>query len=61
MNLLSSIVVSILAADTKKGDKGPPWFGEGGVFEWWQIILFFVLIGLVVFYWLYKKKQRENQ
>ncbi len=32
-------------------------FGPDGIFQWWQGILFLILIGLIVFYWQYKKKQ----
>jgi hypothetical protein len=63
MNTLSSIVLETLAQAPapKAKDTSAPWFGDGGVFEWWQVILFFVLIGLIIFYVIYKKKQREQE
>jgi type II secretory pathway component PulF len=29
----------------------------GGLVEWWQILLLLVLIGLIVFYVMYRRKQ----
>lgn len=29
----------------------------GGLFSWWQGVLLLVLIGLIVFYFQYRKKQ----
>lgn len=32
-------------------------FGEGGLFQWWQIVLLIVLIVLIVFWRKYRSKQ----
>ncbi|MGC9454518.1 MAG: hypothetical protein ACP5HU_06605 [Phycisphaerae bacterium] len=33
------------------------WFGEGGLFQWWQILLLIILIVLIVFWRWYRSKQ----
>lgn len=32
-------------------------FGEGGLFQWWQILLLVILIALIVFWRWYRSKQ----
>ncbi len=32
-------------------------FGEGGIIEWWQLLLIGLLIAIIVFYVMYRRKQ----
>jgi LPXTG-motif cell wall-anchored protein len=64
MNVLSTLITT-LAADApapKKENVEPstPFFGSEGYISWWQLILIFVLIGLVGFFFYYRKKQQEE-
>ena len=54
----------LAAADAapKANDKPPetPFFGPDGYIGWIQLICILALIGLIVFYFIYKKKQNED-
>ncbi|HEX8911381.1 MAG TPA: hypothetical protein VF796_03400 [Humisphaera sp.] len=63
MNVLNTIAganVPALLAQAPGGEPGWTLFGENGIFGTWQIILFLVLIGLVVFWVIYRKKQQDE-
>lgn len=68
MNVLNTIQAVALKASawvaqatTPKGEE-PGWklFGEDGIFQWWQVLLFLVMVGLVVFLIIYRKKQASD-
>jgi hypothetical protein len=64
MNALTSIMLQTLAqAPAKKPDAEPstPLFGSDGIIGPIQMVLIAVLIGLIVFWVIYKKKQRDQE
>lgn len=68
MNILNTLglsVANVLAADAKpvkpNVDPSTPLFGPDGYIGYFQLILIALLIGLIVFWVIYKKKQRDNQ
>jgi hypothetical protein len=68
MNALSTIgfrLFNILAADAPKPLKedvtpSTPFFGPDGYIGYLQLVLIFVMIGLIIFYFMYKKKQQNG-
>jgi hypothetical protein len=65
MNALTSIMLQTLAQApaAKKPDAEPstPLFGSDGIIGPIQMVLIAVLIGLIVFWVIYKKKQRDQE
>lgn len=57
MNLLSTLLFSLAqAAPAPRPAVEPP---SEPLLAWWQWLLLLVLIGLIVFYVMYKKKQNQ--
>lgn len=69
MNALSTLwlqattVLAQAAPAAKKPDAEPttPLIGPDGYFGYLQVVLFFVMLGLIGFYFYYRKKQQQNQ
>lgn len=57
MNALSTVISLLAQATPKAADKAPE---SEPLLVWWQYLLILVLIGLIVFYVLYKKKQNQG-
>jgi hypothetical protein len=62
MNMLStlmSLVAQAAAPKAAPADPSTPLFGADGYLQWWQVILILVLIGGLVYYFIWKKKQDQ--
>ncbi len=57
MNALSSIISLLAQAAPKAADKAPE---SEPLLVWWQYLLILVLVGLIIFYVMYKKKQNQG-
>ena len=62
MNVLSTLITTLAQAGAKPTDKEPstPFFGPDGYIGYLQLVLILVLLGLVGFFFYYRKKQQED-